>query len=555
MAASTSTKLHRADGIASTASAAATAMQPPTVDLLVLTFNCAKALIHAGVFANHAHTAFANHATELPDVVVLSLQEVAPLSQSFIGEYFLNPYYSRFDEAVNLAAQRFQRGPKKRVGGAAKAASEPIGTGTLGLDADTDTDSDSDSDSERHRGQQAESEKVYTLIKAHNVGYTAILLFVKDPQRIRNLQHAAVGFGTAEMGSKGAVGLRALYDVTGDGTQATELTFVAAHLAAMEKNLPQRNANWAAIMRGLTFENPDVTHGEQRTPETPTSADLDDDMDENDGESQEQHGLLHDTHRREQQPQVQQRLHDISVFKPSSHLFVAGDLNYRISTSSPPPNAMFPSEDPSSENYYPTFLSQDQLTHERRAGRTMHGLSEASVQFPPTYKYDVLPKKNPDADDDDDDDDEHEDQVPWNFASHRWPSWTDRVLYLEVPPWVHANSSSDSDPSPARINVLAYDALPLMRSSDHRAVYFRALVPLIPPEDMRPPPEGDLGADPRAKLPVEIDREAWSRRGVARRKELVTGWCALLWSTKEGAWVMAVLIAAGVGTWWFYNAG
>ncbi|KAG6101219.1 hypothetical protein E4U30_002662 [Claviceps sp. LM220 group G6] len=548
MAASTSAKLHRADGTASTASAAATAMQPPTVDLLVLTFNCAKALIHAGVFANHAHTAFANHATELPDVVVLSLQEVAPLSQSFIGEYFLNPYYSRFDEAVNLAAQRFQHGPKKRAGGVAKAASEPIGTGTRGLDTDTDTDTDSASDSERHRGQQDESEKVYTLIKAHNVGYTAILLFAKDSQRIRNLQHAAVGFGTAEMGSKGAVGLRALYDVTGDGTQATELTFVAAHLAAMEKNLPQRNANWAAIMRGLTFENPEVTHSEQRTPETPTSADLDDDMDENDGESQEQHGLLHDTHRREQS-QVQQRLHDISVFKPSSHLFVAGDLNYRISTSSPPPNATFPSEDPSSENYYSTFLPQDQLTHERRAGRTMHGLSEASVQFPPTYKYDVLPKENPDADD------EHEDQVPWEFASHRWPSWTDRVLYLEVPPWVHANSSSDSDPSPPRINVLAYDALPLMRSSDHRAVYFRALVPLIPPEDMRPPPEDDFGMDPRAKLPVEIDREAWSRRRVARRKELVTGWCALLWSTKEGAWVMAVLIAAGVGTWWFYNAG
>ncbi|CCE26674.1 uncharacterized protein CPUR_00143 [Claviceps purpurea 20.1] len=540
MAASTSTKLHRAGGIASTASAAATAMQPPTVDLLVLTFNCAKALIHAGVFANHAHTAFANHATGLPDVVVLSLQEVAPLSQSFIGEYFLNPYYSRFDEAVNLAAQRFQHGPRKGAGGAAKAASEPIGSGISGLDAD----------SEGRRRQQDEPEKVYTLIKAHNVGYTAILLFAKDPQHIRNLQHAAVGFGTAEMGSKGAVGLRALYDITGDGTQSTELTFVAAHLAAMEYNLPQRNANWAAIMSGLTFENPVVTHDERRTPETPTSADLDDDMDENDGESQEQRGLLHDTHRREQ-PQVQQRLHDISVFKPSSHLFVAGDLNYRISTSSPPPNATFPSEDPSSENYYPTFLPQDQLTHERRAGRTMHGLSEASVQFPPTYKYDVLPKENPDADD------EHEDQVPWEFASHRWPSWTDRVLYLEVPPWVHGNSPRDSDPSPPRIDidVLAYDALPLMRSSDHRAVYFRALVPLIPPEDMRPPAEGDYGTDPRVKLPVEIDREAWSRRRVARRKELVTGWCALLWSTKEGAWMMAVLVAAGVGTWWFYNAG
>ncbi|KAG5985688.1 hypothetical protein E4U43_005943, partial [Claviceps pusilla] len=476
--------------------------------------------------------------------------EVAPLSPSFIGNYFLNSYFSRFDDAINLAAHQLHYG---RPTGASEVA---------------------EASSASELGQHDEPHRTYTLIEAHNVGYTAMLLFAKDPQSIRNLQTAEVGFGPAEMGNKGAVGLRALYDVHGDGKQATELTFVATHLAAMEWNLPRRNANWAAIMRGLTFGDPEAILDELRTPDTtpapPTPAESGDDgNDEEDGSWGHHHHdrhhrqplLLHETHNREHR-QVQQRLHEISVFKPSSHLFVAGDLNYRISTSSPPPDAAFPSLDPASEDYYPTFLPLDQLTRERTAGRTMHGLSEAEVRFPPTYKYKVLPKTPPSINDED----EH--QVPWKFAPHRYPSWTDRVLYLDLPPWVRARPSkrSPTEPSPPRIDILAYDVLPLMRSSDHRAVYLRAHVPLIPPEDMVPPQttseareadgrhqheEEAWSSDPRAKLPVEVDPEAWSRRRAARRKELVTGWSAFLWSTKEGAWLLATLLAVGMASWWF----
>jgi hypothetical protein len=32
----------------------------------------------------------------------------------------------------------------------------------------------------------------------------------------------------------------------------------------------------------------------------------------------------------------------------------------------------------------------DLITRERRAGRTLHGLAEAPVEFGPTYKFDVL---------------------------------------------------------------------------------------------------------------------------------------------------------------------
>lgn len=46
-------------------------MAPSTVDLLFLTFNCAKALINTTVFANHFEAALGQNATDLPDLVVL----------------------------------------------------------------------------------------------------------------------------------------------------------------------------------------------------------------------------------------------------------------------------------------------------------------------------------------------------------------------------------------------------------------------------------------------------------------------------------------------------
>jgi hypothetical protein len=42
-----------------------------TLDLFVLTFNCAKNLINVPVFASHLHDAFGQNATALPDLVVL----------------------------------------------------------------------------------------------------------------------------------------------------------------------------------------------------------------------------------------------------------------------------------------------------------------------------------------------------------------------------------------------------------------------------------------------------------------------------------------------------
>lgn len=384
---------------------------------------------------------------------------------------------------------------------------------------------------------------VYTLVRSKNVGMTSILLFARDPKTVTDIQEAEVGFGAAEMGNKGAVGFRIVYEPLGSD-QSSEMTFVATHLAAMEWNLARRNANWAAIMRGLTFDNPEKIFNSRKASAGDSAANPEAER----VSVEEAVRLLNDQHN-EESLLMQEKLHNISVFKPTSHLFVGGDLNYRISATSPSPDADFPSLDPESEHYYPHFFPLDQLTRERLAGRTLHGLSEHKIDFPPTYKYDIVSEAGKQTD---------PLNVSWKFAPHRYPSWTDRILYLDIAPWTKARL-----PKAPGIKVQAYDCMPVMTSSDHRPVFFRADVPVIDKADLIPPRglEDDVSAetvaewnsDPRMKLPVAIDPEAWGRRMAARKKEVVAGWSMFLWSTQEGAMILGTLVVAMVGGWWLYN--
>jgi hypothetical protein len=59
--------------------------------------------------------------------------------------------------------------------------------------------------------------------------------------------------------------------------------------------------------------------------------------------------------------------------------------------------------------------------------------------------------------------------------------------------------------------------------------------------------------DPRVKLPVPVDVHAWERRAAARRKEVMVGWSAFVWSTREGAVLLATILALGVGSWWLWR--
>ncbi|KAJ4298658.1 hypothetical protein N0V88_003689 [Collariella sp. IMI 366227] len=361
-------------------------MSPSTLDLFILTFNCAKNLINPSVFSAHLHGALSSNATGLPDVIVFSLQEVAPLSYAFIGNYFLAPYYARFVEALNLAAAQLLE---------TAAGTEDGYTSFPALQV---------------VGEPQARKAPYTLVRAKNVGMTAILLFARDPASIHKIEEAECGFGAADMGNKGAVGLRVTYSgglpVGGEPPRTTTLTFVAAHLAAMEWNLKKRNANWRAIVAGLTFANPrDVLPGiflhlrpqpqtspAQATPSPPS-------------------------HRRQPRPQRRRRRprfrypplltsstssrfpsarhpgHPPLPFHllPTAHLFIAGDLNYRIASTTPPPHSPFPSLDPSSRT---TTRPSSRAISSRVSGfgQALHGLSEAKIQFAPTYKFEVVPE-------------------------------------------------------------------------------------------------------------------------------------------------------------------
>ncbi|CRJ97123.1 hypothetical protein BN1708_009449 [Verticillium longisporum] len=471
-------------------------MAPSTLDLFVLTFNCAKRLINAAVFASHLQAAFKQNATALPEVVVFSLQEVSPLASAFIGGSFISPYLLAFEEALNLAA-------------AAAAAQD---ANTNGRDETVTVAPTASTGPVRP----------YTLVRARNVGMTAIMLFARDPAALRDIQEAEVGFGANNMGNKGAVALRATF---GRGEDETEVTFVATHLAAMEWNLRKRNENWGSIMQGLAFEDPKAVVRE--SPALTAAAG------EEAAADNERSRLLAAEEDDAQSKAQQARLQDLSVFRPSAHLFVAGDLNYRISAESPPPKAPFPSLDDASEHHYPRFFETDQLTAEREAGRTLHGMSEAEVRFPPTYKYHVL-----DGEDD-------KGGVNWKFASHRWPSWTDRVLYLDVP------GANEGVASAARIDVRAYDALPVLRTSDHRPVFLRVDVPMLSPAQMREALAAAVASaggtdDPRAEPPVDVDVDTWAARAAARRSEKWAGSTMYLWTTRAGAYAIAGLLGLGI---------
>lgn len=515
-----------------------------------------------------------------------SLQEVAPLSYSFIGSYFVNRYYSPFEEALNKAAARVlttttTTNGHGENGEAVQSSSRTAGTGN-----------------ER-------AACPYTLVRARNVGMTAILLFARDPAAIHHIKEAVVGFGVQDMGNKGAVGLRVTWsDSQGSGGpgSSTELTFVATHLAAMEWNVQKRNANWRRIVSGLTFENPkkalpgmfpaavpttiETEQEAGRRPPSPASASSSEGSEEEEYDnvaldrdteadsaplltgqassasrrSSEERSLNGNGHadNPDLTPEHRSTLQEISIFKPTSHLFLGGDLNYRISSTTPPARSPFPSfyHPPSDPLHWSHFLPRDQLTAERSAGRTLNGMTEAPVTFGPSYKYDVLP------------DAEAENaenfaqvqsagEVPWRWAPHRWPSWCDRVLYLDVAPWVKRRRPE------AQIAVRAYDIMPVMRSSDHRPVFLRATVPVLAPEEMAPPPvaagdaeetlrDADM-ADPRIVLPVPVDPHAWERRAAARRREVVAGWSMFVWATKEGATLIGAALLAAGATWWLWR--
>lgn len=483
-----------------------------TLDVFVLTFNAAKQFVDPSVFSLYLRDAFAKNATGLPELVVFCLQEMVPLAQGLIGPRMVKPYFQKYVSAVNLAA---------RPPNAAKPS-----------EGREDSEGHRDGSQDAYPNGDEDEDSPYTLVTTRHVGLTGIMLMARDPSALHDVKSTEVSFGAGSMANKGAVGVRfsvSKEDAAGRERQ-TELTFVGAHLAAHEYNLDRRNKNWESIVSGLLFEDPHLLHGGASAhPEPRASGGGDDD---------ERESLLSEDSR-------DKASHDITIYKPGSHLFVAGDLNYRIDITTPRSGAVLPEYDPESPHHFKHFLDRDQLTSERMAGKTLHGLHEAPILFPPTYKLQGIK------------DDEvlayHRDGrpgrlPPWRWVRSRWPGWCDRVLYLDLPSWLSGGPAAE----PMQMTTIAYDALPPVQTSDHRAVFLRIQVPVLEPSLLVPPHDvrASDSVDPRVKLPYKVDVEAWSNRARVKEWEPIIGWSMLISQWKSSIAVFVAVLLIGLGTWW-----
>lgn len=467
------------------------------LNLYLITFNCGRELINPEAFASHLFDGLSTSSTtsetssDLPDLIVLNLQEIAPIAYGFLGGSFVTPYLDRFRKAIDLAVKRES------------------------LD-------DSDFGETPH----------YVNIRAGTIGLTGIMVFVRDDllSYVSDIMTASVGVGVQEMGNKGAIGVRISWKLNDSSSQSDEeenhpsekmdMTFVSAHLAPMEGELERRNKDYKDIVRGLVFTSDHATSStKQADGQTPPLTD----------EGEEDVPLLQGT------PQTSHSSSSspIGIYTSTSHLFFAGDLNYRTSNTAPSKSGSDKSHFPSPKNHS-SLLSKDQLTIALQSNNTLHGLTEQKITFPPTYKYNFpsTPSDNPSSSSPTSNQDpdlltesDFQTNGSYPFASHRWPSYCDRILF-----------SSSESPSNS-ITPQTYTALPLFKTSDHRPVALHVQVPLQPVKN-------EAFASHR---PVSIDPAWKGRRDVARRKEIAVGALSYLGLTWEGrgAGVAALLVVLG----------
>ncbi|KAI4128750.1 MAG: hypothetical protein LQ347_004052 [Umbilicaria vellea] len=432
-----------------------------SLSILNVTFNCARELIQPEAFARHLANVLPK--PRGPDILVFSLQELAPIAYSFLGGSLLVPYYKRVHEAVRITAS------------------------TLG-------------------------EGKYGNVITRNVGMTALMIFAREElgSQLEWIEAAGVGVGLHEMGNKGAVAARIGLQVA-EGS--IEMTFVAAHLAPMENGLERRNEDWKNIVQGLVFGPVENGAKIARTRTSQITTD-------------EDGPLL---------ARSSNTTHSLSgLYTPTAHLFLGGDLNYRTSSVKPTPKDYSkypqPTKDDTDPNHFAHLLQDDQLTRELEAGRTCSGLQEAPVNFPPTYKYSNKARAVAAT----------TDGETLDWAIHRWPSWCDRILYLDLPAWM-----KEQDPS-NKIRIHDYTALPLMPTSDHRPVMLLLTIPQCP---IPPPDDEDSDGDLRLHPPYAINPIWRQKRAAARRKEIVVGLGAYFSLTWEGRGILLAMLIGALGAW------
>ncbi|KAI7898816.1 Endonuclease/exonuclease/phosphatase [Cokeromyces recurvatus] len=217
------------------------------------------------------------------------------------------------------------------------------------------------------------------------------------------------------MGNKGGISVRfRFYD--------SYLCFVTSHLAAFTDRTEKRNQDFTEITKRLVFPY-------QHDPITEYIS-----YSWNDGGDEGVSFL-------ESNNVIRNWSTDASIFH-NDFLIWCGDLNYRINLN----EAII-------KNYIrqdklDVLLDYDQLSIERKAGRTFPMFEEGQITFPPTYKYDAGTNQYDTSE------------------KRRAPSWTDRIL------WKKERKDIDKQ----NLKLLSYADCMEMMMSDHKPV--RALIEL-----------------------------------------------------------------------------
>merc|ERR1719238_38544 len=207
----------------------------------------------------------------------------------------------------------------------------------------------------------------YTKLRSHALQAIHLIVFAHDDvlPLVSGVQSAAVPCGLAnKLGNKGGVGIALTV-----GT--TRCLFVSCHLAAHQKHIQHRNADYARIEALM-----DLPRGRVVLPA------------QGEGEQVPVSSL------------PQRRVSD-----EYDRVVFLGDMNYRINGTRVMIDTLLASR------MHEVLLSNDQLSIERRRGRVFQGFSEGPLNFAPTYKFNANSKTYDTS------------------KRRRIPAWTDRILF------------------------------------------------------------------------------------------------------------------------------
>ncbi|WOO77075.1 Inositol-1,4,5-trisphosphate 5-phosphatase 2 [Vanrija pseudolonga] len=259
----------------------------------------------------------------------------------------------------------------------------------------------------------------HAVAKIAHVG-VALWVFARDKTtagRLGRAETSSVGLWRFGLGNKAAVGVRLPVQRGANGGGWETLTFVSTHLEAHDHNIGLRNEQYEKILSSLIFTPQDGSH---------------------------------------------QRLQPFHT----SHLFIMGDLNYRLSRL---PRSTSPGQENGEgrdavklQKERADCVAYDTLKKEQSMGRAFGFLREGDLTgFAPTYKR--IPNEVE------------------GYSKKRIPGWTDRIFF-----------SSHTDPvelyepnTPAYLapatttQIIQFDSSPEVVFSDHKPVHAVLILPPV----------------------------------------------------------------------------